>query len=481
MNQLPKRLIEIPEMRRIKHIHFVGIGGAGMCGIAEVMFNQGYQVSGSDINQSAVTKRLVALGINVYMGHEPAHIEGASVIVVSTAIDQSNPEVAAAIQAHVPVVRRADMLGEIMRYRHSIAVAGAHGKTTTTSMLTCMLEADGLNPTFVIGGKLNMTGTNARLGASRYMVAEADESDASFLMLRPMAVIITNIDEDHMETYGNSFDRLKAAYLQFVHNMPFYGLCVVSGDDEELVGLMPQIARPVRTFGLREGCDVRGQNVHFEGLGSSFHVTAPGKVEFDVTLKVPGMHNVQNALASIAMALDEGVSVASIQSALAEFAGVGRRFEILGEFDHPAGGAPVTLVDDYGHHPAEVQVTIDAARKAYPDRRLCVLFQPHRYSRTRDCFDDFVEVLSEVDTLFLLDVYSAGEAPVEGADSKALARSIRNRGKVDPTLVQPEGNLADVLTRTLKPGDVLIAQGAGSVGALAQKLVSDQLYLGGAA
>lgn len=477
--KLPKRLIEIPEMRRIRRIHFIGIGGAGMCGIAEVMHNQGYAVSGSDIRYSAVTERLVSLGIIVQIGHDASNIDGVDVVVVSTAINKENDEVKAALEAHIPVVRRADMLGEIMRYRHGIAVAGAHGKTTTTSMLTCMFNEAGYDPTYVIGGKLNHSGTNAALGASRFMIAEADESDASFLLLNPMSAIVTNIDEDHMETYENSFDKLKDAYLQFLHNMPFYGLAAICGDDKELMGLLPRISRPVQTFGFEEHNNVRAVDVHQDGMSSTFTVMRADKEPLQVRLNVPGLHNILNALAAITMATDEGVGDDAIIKALNEFSGVGRRFQVQGEFAVERSGEAgvVKLVDDYGHHPVEVEVTIKAARESHPEHRLVMLFQPHRYSRTRDCYDDFVKVLSQVDELFLLDVYSAGEDLIQGADSRALARSIRSRGKVDPILVDPDDNLANVLRDKLQPNDLLITQGAGSVGSLSQRLVDNQLYL----
>lgn len=472
---LPKRLIEIPEMRRIDCIHFVGIGGAGMCGIAEVLTNQGYAVSGSDIKASAVTRRLESLGVQVFIGHASDNIQNADVLVVSSAIDRSNPEIQAALQARLPVVRRADMLGELMRYRHSIAVAGAHGKTTTTSLLTMMLTEAGLDPTYVIGGKLNASGKNASLGGSRYLVAEADESDASFLSLRPMAAIVTNIDEDHMDTYEGSFDKLKAAYIQFLHNMPFYGLAVVCGDDAELYKMIDSIARPVLTFGFKEHNDVRAVDVRADGVRTHFTVLRKDYEPLALTLNIPGEHNVYNALAAITLASDEGVDDTAIIRALDKFAGVGRRFEHQAKV--PLSDGDVLLVDDYGHHPAEVLATIKAARQSYPERRLVMMFQPHRYSRTRDCFDDFVEVLSQVDELLLLDVYAAGEAPIVGADTKSLARSIRLRGEVEPTLVDKD-NLAPVMQRVLQANDLLITQGAGNVGQICLDLRDNGLYLG---
>ena len=447
---LPKRLIEIPEMRRIETIHFVGIGGAGMCGIAEVLANQGYKVTGSDIKASAVTERLVGLGVIVYIGHNASNIDHADVVVVSSAIDKTNPEIQAALAARLPVVRRADMLGELMRYRHSIAVAGAHGKTTTTSMLTMMLTEAGLDPTYVIGGKLNASGKNAALGQSRYLVAEADESDASFLSLRPMAAIVTNIDEDHMDTYEGSFEKLKQAYIQFLQNMPFYGLAAVCGDDEVLYGMIDDIARPVLTFGLKEHNDVQAVDLVVDGTRTHFTVLRKNREPLKLTLNIPGEHNVYNALAAITLATDEGVDDDAIVRAVSKFAGVGRRFEQ--QADVAVDGGNVLLIDDYGHHPAEVSATIKAARQSYPDRRLVMMFQPHRYSRTRDCFDEFVAVLSGVDELILLDVYSAGEEPIVGADSKALARSIRLRGEVEPTLVD-KGELATTMKRILRAND----------------------------
>lgn len=472
--KLPKRLIEIPEMRRISNIHFVGIGGAGMCGIAEVLANQGYAVSGSDIKESAVTKRLESLGVTVFIGHDSQNIKNADVIVVSSAIDKTNPEIQTALQARLPVVRRADMLGELMRYRHSIAVAGAHGKTTTTSLLTMILTEAGLDPTYVIGGKLNASGKNASLGGSRYLVAEADESDASFLSLRPMAAIVTNIDEDHMDTYEGSFEKLKQAYIQFLQNMPFYGLAVICGDDEELYGMIDDIARPVLTFGLKEHNDVQAVDLVVDGTRTHFTVLRKNREPLKLTLNIPGEHNVYNALAAITLATDEGVDDDAIVRAVSKFAGVGRRFEQ--QADVAVDGGNVLLIDDYGHHPAEVSATIKAARQSYPDRRLVMMFQPHRYSRTRDCFDEFVAVLSGVDELILLDVYSAGEEPIVGADSKALARSIRLRGEVEPTLVD-KGELATTMKRILRANDLLITQGAGNVGQICLDLRDNQLYL----
>lgn len=465
------RMIEIPEMRRIRRIHFVGIGGAGMCGIAEVLLNQGYEIAGSDMKESKNTQRLKELGVDIFIGHDAAHIETADVLVVSTAIDTSNPEVNAALSRRLPIVRRAQMLAELMRYRHGIAIAGTHGKTTTTSLIASILGEAGFDPTYVIGGLLNSAGTNAKLGSSRYFVAEADESDASFLHLQPMVSVVTNIDADHMETYGGDFEVLKRTFIDFLHNLPFYGLAVVCGDDPIVTELLPQIARPTVTYGFNEGNDVRAVDIEQDGLQTRFTALREGRDPLQVTLNLPGLHNVLNSLAAIAVATDEGVDDAAMVKALDDFEGVGRRFQRLGEMH------AVQLVDDYGHHPREVAATIAAARQAYPDRRLVMLFQPHRYTRTRDCFEDFVHVLSSVDALLLLDVYSAGEKPISGADSRSLARSVRNRGLVDPVFVEASDELASILPSILKAGDVLLTQGAGTVGSIAVELAQHQLYL----
>lgn len=459
----------IPEMRRIHNMHFIGIGGAGMCGIAEVLFNQGYNVSGSDIRASGVTERLEELGIKVFIGHQASNVEHADVVVVSTAIDETNPEIQKALERRIPVVRRAEMLAELMRFRHGIAIAGTHGKTTTTSMVTSVLAEAGLDPTFVIGGKLNSAGTNARLGASRYLVAEADESDASFLHLQPMVSIITNIDADHMSTYGGDFEKLKSTFIAFLQNLPFYGLAVVCIDDEVIRELLPRIGRQTITYGLSEDADYRAIDIQQQGIFTRFTVIRPnGRVPLNITLRMPGRHNVLNSLATIAVADDEGVADEHILAALERFAGVGRRFTVLGEF--PYGQSDIMLVDDYGHHPRELEVTIDAIRKGFPERRLVMVFQPHRYSRTRDLYEDFVRVLSEADVLLLLDVYPAGEKPIAGADGRSLCGSIRQRGKVDPIFVGRDESVEAPLKTLLRPNDLLLLQGAGDVGSLAQSL-----------
>jgi UDP-N-acetylmuramate--alanine ligase len=474
-NSRRSRLIEIPEMRRIRRLHFIGVGGAGMCGIAEVLLNQGYEISGSDIKAGKTTAHLQALGAQVFIGHRAENIVGADVVVVSTAIDTENPEIIAAREARLPIVRRAEMLGELMRYRHGIAIAGTHGKTTTTSLIASILGEDGRDPTFVIGGLLNSAGTNARLGDSRYFVAEADESDASFLHLQPMAAVVTNIDADHMETYGGSFDKLKQTFVEFLHNLPFYGLAVLCGDDPVIREVMPQVARPTITYGLQDGNDVQAVDVRQDGLRTHFTALRVGHAPLAISLNLPGMHNVLNALAAIAIATDEKASDDAIIRALANFQGVGRRFQQYGDFPH--GDSSVRLVDDYGHHPREVDATIKAARQSFPGRRLVMMFQPHRYTRTRDCFDDFVHVLSTVDALLLLDVYSAGEKAIPGADGRALARSIRTRGVVDPVFVESATELSELMSHVLRPGDVLLTQGAGTVGAVALELAQNGLYL----
>ena len=471
-----KKLIKVPEMRRIKHIHFVGIGGAGMCGIAEVLQNQGYKITGSDIKASKTTAQLEEKGIRVYIGHTAENIKDANVLVVSTAIDPENPEIKAAIETRTPVVRRAEMLGELMRYRHGIAVAGTHGKTTTTSLITCMLAEENMDPTYVIGGLLNRTGVNAALGASRYIVVEADESDATFLYLHPMAAVVTNIDADHMDTYGGSFDVLKDTFVQFLQKLPFYGLAVVCGDDANIREIMPRIGRPLLTYGFNEDNDIRAVDIDQDGMRTHVTVLRKDREPLRVTVNQPGLHNVLNALAAIGIATDEGVSDAAICRALEGFSGVGRRFQVQGEFEIEDGN--VTLVDDYGHHPKEVEATIKAARQSHPDRRLVMLFQPHRFSRTRDCFDDFVDVLSQVDQLILLEVYPAGEKPIVGADSRSLARSIRLRGDVEPILLDPvEGHLTSLMQKVLQANDLLLTQGAGNVGAISLELAQNKLYL----
>ncbi len=460
---------EIPEMRRISRIHFIGIGGVGMCGIAEVLLNQGYKISGSDIKASATTNRLQGLGMDIFIGHAQENIVDVDVVVVSTAVNEENPEVIAAREQRIPIVRRAEMLAELMRYRHGIAVAGTHGKTTTTSLLASIFAEGELDPTFVIGGRLNSAGTNAKMGTSRYLVAEADESDASFLHLQPMVAIVTNIDADHMETYENDFSRLKKTFVEFLHNLPFYGLGVMCTDDPVVCEILPEVSRPIITYGVNEEADYRAENIRQEGMCTRFTAKRPeGFADLEISLNMPGHHNVLNALSCIAVATDEGIADGAICKALEEFEGVGRRFQILG--DVPVSGGDVMLVDDYGHHPREVNAVVKAVREGWPEKRLVMIYQPHRYSRTRDLYEDFVEVLSEVDVLLLLEVYAAGEEPVAGADSRSLCRSIRQRGRIDPVFVSDKDGVADVLKDILQPGDLLLTQGAGDITALAHQL-----------
>lgn len=460
----------VPEMRRIRRIHFVGIGGAGMCGIAEVLSNQGYDVSGSDIRESGVITRLRDLGVRVDIGHRAENIQDANVVVTSTAVDDSNTEVAEAIRLRIPVVPRAEMLSELMRFRHGIAVAGTHGKTTTTSMLASILAEAQLDPTFVIGGRLNSAGTNARLGQSHYLVAEADESDASFLHLQPMVAVVTNIDADHMHTYGGDFARLENTFIEFLHNLPFYGLAVMCTDDPVIQKLLPRVNRQLISYGFNQDADVRADNVVQQGLTTRFDVHRGALPVLSVALNMPGRHNVLNALAAIAVCTDEGVDDDAIVRGLNGFTGVGRRFDVLGEYEFPSGQA--TLVDDYGHHPREVAATIKAVREGWPGRRLVMMFQPHRYTRTRDLYEDFVEVLSQVDALLILEVYAAGEDAIPGADSKALCRSLRQRGEVEPIYVDDPAKLAALLQKTLHDGDLFITQGAGNVSSIAAQLMT---------
>ena len=455
-------------MRRIHTIHFVGIGGSGMSGIAEVLLNLGYAVQGSDLKEGEATRRLTRLGARVMIGHRAENVADADVVVVSSAIDASNPEVAQALAGRVPVVKRAEMLGELMRFRYSIAVAGTHGKTTTTSLVASVLAEGGEDPTFVIGGRLKSAAANARLGAGRYLVAEADESDASFLHLQPMIAIVTNVDADHLGTHGGDFAKLKESFVEFLHNLPFYGLAIVCIDDAEAAGLIPSIARPYLTYGFGEDADVRAVNVDRRGALSRFDVLRPGREPLTVSLNLPGRHNVLNALAAIAVATELEVDDAAIQRALAGFQGIDRRLQWLGDVQVAAGR--VTLVDDYGHHPTEVAATLEAARQGWPDRRVVLVFQPHRYTRTRDLLDEFARVLSEADALVVAEVYPAGEAPIAGADSKSLCRAIRSRGRVEPVLLKSLDELPGALADVLRDGDVVLTMGAGSIGAAAHDL-----------
>ncbi len=453
---------------KVKHIHFVGIGGSGMSGIAEVLLNLDYEVSGSDLSANAATERLLAQGARITVGHDAANVRGADAVVVSTAVRPDNPEVVAARASRVPVVPRALMLAELMRLKQGVAVAGTHGKTTTTSLVASVLAEGGLDPTFVIGGRLNAAGSSARLGAGDFIVVEADESDASFLHLLPVLAVVTNIDADHMETYQHDFARLKQAFVAFLQNLPFYGSAIVCSDDANVREILPFVSKPVVTYGTREDAMVRAIDI-VSGERMAFTVLREGMPALPVTLNLPGRHNVLNALAAIAVATELGVPDAAVAQALAEFRGVGRRFQRHGEFACDAGGR-ATLVDDYGHHPAEMAATLEAARGAFPGRRLVLAFQPHRYTRTRDLFEDFVRVLSGVDALLLAEVYAAGEAPVVAADGRSLARAIRVAGGVEPVFVENIADMPAAIARLARDGDIVITMGAGSIGGVPAKL-----------
>ncbi|MEG0820151.1 MAG: UDP-N-acetylmuramate--L-alanine ligase [Burkholderiaceae bacterium] len=453
----------------VKHIHFVGIGGSGMSGIAEVLLNLGYVISGSDAANNAATRRLASQGAKVALGHAPENIEGANAVVVSTAVSASNPEVLAARAKRIPVVPRAVMLAELMRLKRGIAIAGTHGKTTTTSLVASVLAAGGLDPTFVIGGRLNSAGANARLGAGEYIVVEADESDASFLNLQPVMAVVTNIDADHMETYGHDFARLKQAFVEFLAHLPFYGSAVLCLDDRHVREILPFLSKPVISYGFDADAQVRAIDVEPVGTTMRFTVLREGYSPLPVTLNLPGRHNVQNALAAIAIATELGVADAAIQTALASFTGVGRRFARYGELAAASGGH-YTLIDDYGHHPVEMAATIAAVRGAFPGRRVVLAFQPHRFTRTRDCFEDFVKVLATVDALLLAEVYAAGEAPIVAADGRSLARAIRVAGKVEPVFVEKIEDMPATIAMSVRDGDVVVTMGAGSIGGVPAKL-----------
>lgn len=465
----------------VKHIHFVGVGGAGMSGIAEVLFNLGYTISGSDQHESATTRRLAALGIKVMIGHDASHIEGADAIVVSTAVGGHNPEVIAARARRVPVVPRAVMLAELMRLKQGIAIAGTHGKTTTTSLVASALAEAGVDPTFVIGGRLNSAGAHSRLGSGDYIVVEADESDASFLNLMPILSVVTNIDADHMDTYGHDYARLKAAFVDFLHRMPFYGAAILCADDPGVRSIIPMVSRPVVTYGFGEDVQVRAVNVRAQKGQMHFVCQRRNGVampDLEVTLNLPGEHNVLNALAVIAVTTELELPDAPVLKALAEFKGVGRRFQRYGDLP-AAGGGRFTLIDDYGHHPVEMAATLAAARGAFPGRRLVLAFQPHRYTRTRDCFEDFVKVLGSADAVLLAEVYAAGEAPIVAADGRSLARALRVAGKVDPVFVDDIADMPQTIVDHARDGDVVITMGAGSIGGVPAQLV--ELLKGGPA
>ncbi len=460
----------VPGMRRVSSVHFVGIGGAGMCGIAEVLVNLGYEVTGSDIARSPATQRLAALGVAVDLGHRGGRAAAADVVVTSSAIGAENAEVRLAHAHRVPVVPRAEMLGELMRHRHGIAVAGTHGKTTTTSLITAILQQAGRDPTFVIGGLLSREGRGAALGASRYLVAEADESDASFLFLQPMVAVVTNIDRDHMATYGHDFERLKAAFVDFVHRLPFYGVAVLCLDDPHVEASLGEVARPLLTYGLHPEADFRAVDIDARDSCWGFTATRPGRADLSVRLPLPGMHNVRNALAAIAVATDDGVTDEHIVGALARFSGVDRRFQVT---ECTVEGVPVTLVDDYGHHPTEVRAVIETAREVWPERRLAMVYQPHRYTRTRDLYDDFVAVLPGVDLLVIVEVYAAGEEVLPGADGRSLCQGIRQLGALNPIFAESPEAASDLLPSVLREGDVLVVQGAGNVNQVSARVRGD--------
>jgi UDP-N-acetylmuramate--alanine ligase len=464
----------VPEMRRVRHIHMIGVGGTGMSGIAEVLVNLGYAVSGSDLRDGAVTAHLREVGVRVLIGHRGEHVQGADVVVSSSAVPADNPELLAAQGARIPVVPRAEMLAELMRYRYGIAVAGTHGKTTTTSLIAAVFADAELDPTFVIGGRVNSTGSNAQLGAGRFLIAEADESDASFLHLQPLVTVVTNIEADHMDTYAGDFSRLEQTFVGFLHNLPFYGLAVLCLDDPVLRGLLPQVGRPTLTYGFARDADFHITGVEAAGLRTRFTVQRPAPAApLAIDLAMPGLHNVLNATAAVAVATDQGLSDAAIAGGLAGFAGVGRRFAVLGELALADGS--VLLVDDYGHHPTEIRATQASVRQAWPGRRLVMICQPHRYTRTRDLYEDFVAVLSDCDALLLLEVYPAGEAPLVNADSRSLARSIRQRGRLEPVYVHDVAAVPETLRGVLRDGDVLVTQGAGDIAGLARELASQGL------
>lgn len=469
MNQYPK----FDPMRRMRHVHFVGIGGVGMRGIAEILLNLGYIVSGSDISVNATTRHLIQEGARVFQGHTAENIAGADVVVISAAIARDNPEIQGARQARIPVISRAEMLGELMRFRKGIAIAGTHGKTTTTSLIASVLAKGGLDPTFVIGGKLNSATTHGQLGKGEYLVAEADESDASFLFLQPMLAIVTNIDADHLENYEYDFEKLVQAFVEFIHRTPFYGIAVLCYDDNVIRRILSTLKRSFITYGFNENSDVQAYSIEQEKFLTHFKVKLNNpahfeKAEFDIQLNLPGRHNVLNALAAISVGLELGISVDVIQEALSSFAGIGRRFQINGEVRTPEGS--VLLIDDYGHHPREMRATIDAIRAGWKNRRLVVVFQPHRYTRTQALFDDFCMILCEVDVLCLTEVYAAGETIISGADGRALCAGVRVRGKINPVFVEDIHQLPEVLCNLIQDGDILLTLGAGNIGSVAQEL-----------
>ena len=468
MAEFPRNNGNVPAMRRIRRIHFVGIGGVGMSGIAEVLLNLGYAVSGSDRTENAATRRLSELGAMVGLGHDPARVRESDVVVVSSAVTEDNPEWVAAREARIPVIPRAEMLAELMRFRYGIAVAGTHGKTTTTSLVASLLAEGELDPTFVIGGRLNSAGGHARLGDGPYLVAEADESDASFLHLKPVVAVVTNIDADHLETYGGDFEQLRQTFLAFLGHLPFYGLAILCQDDPVIRELLPEVAKPVLTYGFSPEADIRAEGVTADGLATAFDLVFPDGERHAVRLNLPGRHNVENALAAVAVARELGVAPETIARGLENFAGIGRRFQVHGAVRAPGG--EVTLVDDYGHHPREIEAVLEATAAAWPGRRRVVVFQPHRYTRTRDLLDDFARVLATAEVVLVMEVFAAGEEPLPAADGRSLVRAIRLRGAAEPVFAGDEEQVVEVLRRVLTAGDVLVTLGAGSIGALSARL-----------
>ncbi|MGP1924266.1 MAG: UDP-N-acetylmuramate--L-alanine ligase [Arsenophonus sp. NEOnobi-MAG3] len=465
-------------MRRVRHIHFIGIGGSGMGGIAEVLANEGYEISGSDLLSNTVTEQLIELGVKIFFNHRPENIANACVVVVSTAIAADNLEIIAARKAGIPVIRRAEMLAELMRFRHGIAIAGTHGKTTTTAMIASIYAQAGLDPTFINGGLVKAVGVHARLGTSRYLIAEADESDASFLHLQPLVAVITNIEADHMETYDGDFEKLKQTFISFLHNLPFYGRAVLCIDDPVVRSLLPKIGRYITTYGFSDDADVRITSYKQRGNQDFFTVARENQTDLAFILNVPGRHNALNATAAIAVATEEEIDDSAILTALEKFQGTGRRFDFLGNFplaDVNGKKGSVMLLDDYGHHPTEVNATIKAAKEGWSDKRIVMVFQPHRYTRTRDLYDDFSNILEQVDVLLMLDVYPAGEKPIPGADSRSLCRTIRNRGKLDPIFVVEHDKISETLAQIIEDNDLILIQGAGNIGKIARNLADTDL------
>ncbi|MFP3014387.1 MAG: UDP-N-acetylmuramate--L-alanine ligase [Arsenophonus sp.] len=476
--ELIKLRATVPEMRRIRHIHFVGIGGAGMGGIAEVLANEGYEISGSDLLPNAVTKKLIELGAKIYFNHSPKNVTNACVVVVSAAISNDNPEIIAAQEERIPIIQRAEMLAELMRFRHGIAIAGSHGKTTTTAMIASIYAQAGLDPTFINGGLVKSAGVHARLGTSRYLIAEADESDASFLHLQPLVAVITNIEADHMETYGGDFEKLKEAFISFLHNLPFYGLAILCIDDPVVRSLIMKVGRSITTYGFSDEADFKIISYNQRGNQCFFTVSRKNMANLRLILNAPGRHNALNATVAVAVATEEGIDDISILTALEKFQGTGRRFDFLGNFslvNVNGKKGSVMLIDDYGHHPTEVNATIKAAKEGWKDKRIVMVFQPHRYTRTRDLYDDFVNILNQVDVLLMLDVYPAGECVIHGADSQSLCRTIRNRGKLDPIFIDKHNKISEILAQIVQDNDIILIQGAGNIDKIARDLADTNL------